>query len=437
MRFQFKFLLAAALLLGSVFSAHGETAAEGAAQAKSSEYDFSVTVTTKDQTHPHYNEGSNVGFVVNGVQGRTLELVRGKTYKFNVDTPAMHDFYLTADPVGAGPGALAEGVVGNFTFRGVVTFKPTAATPDLVYYNCRNHKFMGGKIHIVNPGEEGKFKSAEVPAAGTTTVKTLPTLDKNEIKQKLSFAGMSINGSEASKRITASNNEEAKAKYKGAQDKLTAANSAFDSDNLPEAKARLDEAMELMTEAKNLVPSQFVQQREKAKIDELVQGLISMEASFKENREAMSKSGAKDLPTLNSDTIRKIIESAKALSAEGKYDVANKILSGATKEVSSTLNNLLANRTMAYEMKFSSPEQEYAYELERYTTLEKLLPQAIAEKHPPQTTISLIDSYVSKAKDSLDQANAWAARKDFAGAIENIKAATEQMESAIKLISGN
>jgi len=404
-------------------------------QAQSSELEFSVTVTTKDQTHPHYNEGSKVGFVINGEQGRPLVFVRGKTYKFNVNTPPMHDFYLTSDSVGAGPGALSEGVEGNFTFRGTVTFKPTAATPDLVYYACRNHKNMGGDIHVVNPGEEDKFKSTQAAVPATVAVKTPPKLDKNEMKQKLSFGGMSINGSEAAKRITAGNNEDAKVKLKGAQDKLAVANSAFDSDNLPEAKALLEEAMTLMSDAKSLAPSQFEQQRAKAKVEELAQGLLSMEASFKENREALKKSGAKDLPTLNSETIHKIIDSARALSAEGKNDVAIKVLSGSTQEVSATLSSLLANRTMAYEMKFTSPEQEYAYELERFSSLDKLLPQALAEKNPPPTVIPMVDKYKSNAKDNQLQASESAQRKDFVGAVENIKSATEQLESALKLIS--
>lgn len=437
MRFQFtcnKFLLSAALLLGSAFSVHAETAAETAAQANSSEFEFSVTAATKDQTHPHYNVGNKVGFVINGAQGRPLVLVRGKTYKFNVNTPPMHDFYLTSDPVGAGPGALSEGVEGNFTFRGTVTFKPSKDTPDLVYYACRNHQNMGGEIHIVNPGEEEKFKST-MAAAPKAAAKTAPTFDKNEVRQKLSFAGMSINGSEASKRIETGSNEEAKAKYKSAQEKLAAANSAFDADKIPEAKGLIDEAMNLMSEARNLAPSQFVQQRQKAKVEELIQGLHTMEASFKENREALSKSGAKNLPTLNSETIQKIIASAKALSAEGNYDAAVKVLSGSTKEVSATLSSLLANQTMGYEMKFTSPEQEYAYELERFNHLDKLLPQALAEKNPPQTVIPMVDKYKSNAKDNQIQAAESAQRKDFVSAIENIKNATEQLESALKLIS--
>ncbi|MEO8332678.1 MAG: hypothetical protein ABI479_09605 [Gallionella sp.] len=164
MKLQFGFnrwFFAVALLLGNVASAFGETAVDGAAPAQPPEYDFSVISANKDKTHPYYGQGLALGFVVNGVQGGTLILVRGKTYEFDVNTGVMHDFYFSTKPVGYGTGTLTKGVQGQFTYKGVVTFSPTAETPDTIYYACRNHKFMGGEIHVVNRGEEGKFKGVK------------------------------------------------------------------------------------------------------------------------------------------------------------------------------------------------------------------------------------------------------------------------------------
>jgi hypothetical protein len=161
MQFRFgwnKLIFSAALLLGSAVSAYGETVAGTVAQAPSSELEFAVIEATKDETHPFFGKGNPLGFVINGVQGRVLTLVRGKTYTFNVSTGPMHDFYISKGPQGWGGGTLTEGVDGNFTYQGSVTFSPSAATPDIVYYACRNHQFMGGEIRIVNAGAEGKAK---------------------------------------------------------------------------------------------------------------------------------------------------------------------------------------------------------------------------------------------------------------------------------------
>ena len=449
MPFQFngkKFLLAAMLTIGSAVSAFGATPAASAvsatsatavgsvAQAKPAAYDFIVVSVSKDPTHPHPSEGSKVGFLVNGMQGRTLVLVRGKTYTFNVDTGVMHDFYITTDPAGWGTGTLTEGVTGNFTYKGVVTFSPTATTPDVLYYQCRNHKFMGGQIHVVNPGDEGKIKIAE-PVAAPAAAKPAQTIDKGELKQKLDFADMTINKSDAAKRIIASTNAEAKAKHKDAQDRFAAGLAAFNTGDLALAKAKTDEASKLMGEAARLVPSEFMLGKSKARYEELLQGIKGLEASYAQNYAMISKeTGAKNLQPLDSAKINKSLDAAKALFAEGKYDKANEILSGANDEISGALNKMLANRTMSYEMKFTTPEQEYAHELARYYSLEELIPLAIEQKQPAKDMLALVEGYVNKGKGKRDQALADAKQKNFAAALEKIKGASDDIDSGLKLI---
>lgn len=411
------------LFLVSTVSAFGAT-----------DYDFNVTVNTKDQTHPHPSEGSKIGFLVNGAQGRTLILVRGKTYTFKVDSSPMHDFYLTTDPVGWGTGTLTEGVTGNFTYNGVVTFKPTAATPDIVYYQCRNHKYMGGMIHVVNPGEEGKIKIAE-PVAAPMAAKTAQTIDKGELKQKLDFADMTINKSDAAKRIMASANAEAKAKHIDAQGRLAAGMSAFNAGDLALAKTKIDEATSLMGDATRLVPSESARIKAKARYDELVQGINGLETSYAQNYEAIAKEGgAKNIEKLDSVKMHSMMGTAKALADAGQYEKANEILSIAQSEASNALNKMLANRTMSYELKFSAPDQEYAHELSRYSSFEELIPSAIEQKQPTKETIALMESFVKKAKEKRDQAAAEAKNRNFSAAVESIKNGTEQLESALRLI---
>ena len=140
---------------------------------------------------------------------------------------------------------------------------------------------------------------------------------------------------------------------------------------------------------------------------------------------------------LDTDKLHKMVDSAKALVGEGKYEESNKILSSVMNEISGALNNLLSNRTMAYEMKFESPAQEYDYELDRFSSLEKSIPQAIEQKQPSQTSLALMESYVNKGKESRDQANIEAKQKNFPSALENIKKGTEQLETALKLLGIN
>ena len=439
MQFRFgikKIIIVAVLLIGVTVSAYGGVAADSGAQAKLPEYDFTVVSSAKDQTHPHFNEGSPIALVVNGVQGRTLVLVRGKTYTFNIDTGVMHDFYFSTNPVGWGTGTLTEGIDGQFIYKGVVTFKPTAETPGIIYYQCRNHKFMGGKIYIVNPGEESKIEIPEPTTATASAQAVIPIVDKGELKQKVNFLEMSINKSDSVKRIAASNNTEAKAKLKDAQEMLTAGKSAFDSDNLQLAKTRIDEAYGLMTEAARLVPSEFMQKKAKNNFDELVQGIKVLEASYIQNYEAIVKEGGeKNIKKLDSDKIHKMLDSAKIFFEEGKYDKANEILFDAKGEISNVLANMLANTTIPYEAIFSTTrEQAYTFELAHFYSHEKELQQVIEQMHPSPAEITLMESYVKNGKEKRDQAIAEAKQQNFAGALEKIKNASGQLEEALKSV---
>ena len=437
-----KIIFAVVIFLGGTLTAFGETTVDGATQANPSKYDFTVVLATKDRTHPHFGEGSAVGFVVNGIQGRALVLVRGKTYTFEVDTNPMHDFYLSTDPVGWGINTLTEGVEGNFTFKGVVTFKPAAETPDLIYYQCRNHKYMGGTIHVVNPGDENNIKIAEKAAPDQ---KVYSTLDRNEVKQRLNFVEVFISKSDAAKRIAASGNKEAREIYEDAQDRLAAAKVAFDyTDRLQEAKTKANEAMSIMTEAMQHVPSKSTQIMNMTRNEELVQGLKTLEASYKQDYETItSKGSAKYIPELDSDKIHKTLDSAKILSEKGHYYEANRILSRTMdeglcvmSEVSSTLNKmLLANRAIPYETKFASSCQEYEHDLARFSGLEEAIQQAVAQEQPPPSTMDMMNRYINQGKEKRDQASADAKQQNYEAALENIRNGIEQLESASRLLN--
>jgi hypothetical protein len=111
---------------------------------------FEVRVVEKTSEHPWFGQGWPEAYTVDGVQGRTLTLERGVTYTFAMQSvPAMHPFYLSTSSSGAGQGVLTAGVSGNFASGNqTLTFTPSAATPDIVYYQCSSHDMMGGRINV-------------------------------------------------------------------------------------------------------------------------------------------------------------------------------------------------------------------------------------------------------------------------------------------------
>jgi hypothetical protein len=109
-----------------------------------------VTVATKTAAHPYFGQGSAEGFVVDGVEGKEVIVMRGSTHTFQLSgVPEFHPFYISTSETGAGAGVYSEGVSGNMaTGNATVTFTPSASTPDLLYYQCGNHPNMGWRIVV-------------------------------------------------------------------------------------------------------------------------------------------------------------------------------------------------------------------------------------------------------------------------------------------------
>ncbi|MBL0103410.1 MAG: putative metal-binding motif-containing protein [Bacteroidetes bacterium] len=114
---------------------------------------FSVIVEVKNHSHPQYGQGSRPdGFTIDGVQGRESTLVRGITYAFSVFAPS-HEFFISTSDVG-GPlntaSVVTDGVTNNFVAVGTLFFTPNALHPNLLYYQCGIHDYMGWKLNIVD-----------------------------------------------------------------------------------------------------------------------------------------------------------------------------------------------------------------------------------------------------------------------------------------------
>ena len=133
------------------------------AVAAQSETVFAVTVEDKTAAHPENGNGWPEAFAIDGQQGVPVTVVRGRTYVFQLqDVPAIHPFYITTNAAGLGAEPYAEGVEGNFsTGNETVTFTPTENTPDLLYYQCGSHEFMGWRIYVRDEAEIGLRTIAE------------------------------------------------------------------------------------------------------------------------------------------------------------------------------------------------------------------------------------------------------------------------------------
>jgi len=402
---------------------------------------FLVVAERKTQAHPNYGHGQDAGFTVNGVPGKELVVIRGEKYKFIVDTGVQHDFYLTTAPAGWGGGTYSDGVEGQFVYQGEVTFTPNANTPDVLYYQCRNHKFMGGKIYVLNKGDDlAKVKQAQAGQDSGSAKSAKPTMAVTEgaVKQKLGYAQM-VTTSASAKRIEESGNAEAIGMLNDARKQVESAKAELAGGKLEEAMNQVNEGLRLMTAASRAITteSDMASVNHKAKYDELISSLHTYDGSYTRNIERAAKTKQPLKSKLDEAQYNRLVKEGQALGGKGDYAAANKSLEKAQALITAVLTDMLHAQTVVYDTKFETPKEEYEYELARVENYEELVPLAIEQKQPAQRTLEMVDEYVKKAAQIKSEGQSIAAKGDYKMAIMAMEAATSNLQQALRLVGVN
>ena len=119
---------------------------------------FVVRVATKTSAHPEFGKGSENGYTIDGVEGDTLTLLPGQTYRFNQSDASNSGhplrFFRKRTKIGAYLKDVTAfgtpGIHGAFTQISIPL--TDAQTP--LYYQCSVHHFMGGRIDVEVPTTE-------------------------------------------------------------------------------------------------------------------------------------------------------------------------------------------------------------------------------------------------------------------------------------------
>lgn len=399
---------------------------------------FLVTSGNKDESHPFYGVGHAVGLAINGVQGQELVLVRGETYIFKVDTGVRHDFYLSTSQRGWGAATMTNGVKGNFTYKGIVRFQPGKDTPDMLYYQCRNHKNMGSMIHVINKGQEASVKLGQAPAAlgggKKKAAKPSAFVSGSPVKQKIRFAEMFINRSPITKRVEAGSNARAKSLLSEAREKLKIAQKAIDKGSDDAAMALVDGALQAMTEAGKLVPNQALMHEQKVKYAEKIHGIDTFKDSYRRNYKMMvKKKGKANVDQLDMAALDAKMAKASTLAGSDNFVEANRVLQEVQRTLTAALIRLLDDEVMSYELTFETKKEEFDYELSRYTSFAELVPIAIEQKHPPKQTVALMQRFVDKGEEIHKLALIEGKRKNYSEGIQMLQGATSHMQRALRI----
>ncbi|MEM7154501.1 MAG: hypothetical protein AAF799_16760 [Myxococcota bacterium] len=114
----------------------------------------------------------SVWYVINGVQNPDLNLYRGCTYTFHIDTP-KHPFLIKSVQSESAIDTYDEGVTNNGTKVGTITWEVPTDAPDTLYYVCQFHLRMSGAFNISTPewggSSGGGSESSGSSDSGNTT----------------------------------------------------------------------------------------------------------------------------------------------------------------------------------------------------------------------------------------------------------------------------
>ncbi len=392
---------------------------------------YLITRTQKDKTHPFFGVGDPRGFVVNGVQGTYVIARRNHPVTFQVRTGPMHDFYISTTSKGWGAAAYRAGVSGQFTYNGNVTITPNINTPDTLYYACRNHNSMGGKIVVVDENADLAVVKQQQDAALAAQLAKLQdivvstSVDPKKLKQKivyvemlLQFKGKKLPVEQQElikKKLASSKSLQASGDLAGA---LVAAQAAADLFNKKASEVKLSD-------------EELADQKE-----EFNDILVTLEAfidahlaSYKQAKEEGRKTVSYD-----SDAVGSFIVEAKALADEKKYPAASRSVKKAERMVTRALNQMLNAQTIVYDLNFKTPGEEFKYEVNRYKGYAELIPVAIEVKKPSAGSIKYAKTFQEKSEFYKAKAEEAADAERWEEALVVIKDATLEVRRALRVL---
>ncbi len=190
----------------------------------------------------------------------------------------------------------------------------------------------------------------------------------------------------------------------------------------------------VMAAVRELPAEAAEQQRLKERYHNLRQGLEKFVHAQDRNQKRISdEEGAQAITHYDQALLQKAVASANASAQKGNYEKAINHLKEAQAVVTVAIQAMLNNRALVHKLDLSTPEKEYAYELQRYLSYAELIPAAIEMRRPSPSVISEMKERGEKARWMAEQAREKAISGDYPIAIRMILDATKTVRSSLAM----
>ena len=135
---------------------------------------YIVKVATKTAAHPEFGNGSENGYTIDGVEGDTLTMLPGQTYRFSQADASNSGHPLRLYKGRTKTGAYLKDVTSYGTpgqhgaFTQVTIPLTDPHTP--LYYQCTVHAFMGGRINVsITATEVGSSNTGSTESSSSSS----------------------------------------------------------------------------------------------------------------------------------------------------------------------------------------------------------------------------------------------------------------------------
>ena len=145
------------------------------AQQRSVADTFNVTIVEKTPAHPHYGKGHDMGYAINGVEGKTIYMIRDSVYALYFGPMEYWEvpLYYT-EPIGGGAGRYRNLDDGEERHARIYYIRARPDAPDTLYYASGEYPWMGGMILVVDSMSSSVSIEGSIPAQPTITSQMFP-----------------------------------------------------------------------------------------------------------------------------------------------------------------------------------------------------------------------------------------------------------------------
>lgn len=259
-------------------------------------------------------------------------------------------------------------------------------------------------------GSAGSLAVMGAPDQGTAH-------DRELVAQKITLLDSLVVRAKASERFVAADNQEARALVAEAEELAGIAREKLKKGDLDAAARGLDEAFQRVFVASRMCKATGPTPVAKTRYQELLDGIASLRAGADTgvHREAS-----------------RLIEDARGRAEQDDYAGAINLLGQAYEMVASAVATSRDNETVVYSLDFATAEDEYEYEVRRYSG-NRMIIDLLLEKHTGSTA-ALVKNFIAQAEEMRQTAEARAAAGRFEDAVRHMEGAGQHQQRAMGLL---